>query len=126
MPLLDFSEVIRDAVEFLDVFKVTRSTQTVDSNGRAVNTTKMYPNIFGIVRTSTSAALNFFPEAEHLTGDIVIMTGWRLTAARPADNIDADIVHWNKRDYIVTQIGDWSRMGTGYIVALCSLRDVDQ
>ena len=126
MPRLDFSEIYRDSIEFLDTFDVTRSIQTIDNNGRAVNTPKVYPGIYGIVNTSGSAILNHFPEAEHLTGKIVVLTAWRLTPGRGQTDIDADLVLWNGRTYEVEQIGDWSRLGTGYVKALCSLKDTGQ
>ena len=63
MPNLDFSEVYCDSVEFIDVFSVTRSIQTIDDHGRSINTPKIYPRIFGIVRTSDSGVQHYFPEA---------------------------------------------------------------
>ena len=126
MPNLDFSEVYCDSVEFIDVFSVTRSIQTVDDHGRAVNTPKTYPSVFGIVRTSDSGVQHYFPEAENLSGKIVIITKWRLTDRRGTAGIDTDIVRWNGRDYTVMNVSDYSRLGTGYVIALCELRDVNQ
>ena len=118
MPFLDVSEILSDP-DLSDTFDVTRSTQTVNSNGLASVTQATTTGIAGVVTFDKNYVLQRQAQGSHIEGAIIIHTTFRLTNGTGA--ADADIVTWNGRQYTVVMVSDWSRYGAGFVSATCDL-----
>jgi len=122
MPLLDVVTDVLFDPDFIDVFSVTRASQTMTTGGMAEDTSTVVSPVYGVVEAPNDSNLAKFPEGESLHGSIVIHTTFRLTAGQGSS--DFDIVTWNGRTYQVVDVSDWSRYGQGYIEAVCTLNKV--
>jgi hypothetical protein len=122
MPTLDVTDVL-DSPEFVDVFTVIRRSQIITDEGLAQDTPQTFANVGGVVVPNNDVSLNFLPEAEHLQGSISIYTRFRLSDGK--SGIDADLVNWSGREYIVVTTGDYSRFGQGFIRAVAALNVVN-
>lgn len=122
MPNLDVSELLYDP-DFATTFDVIRSTQAVDIHGMASNAQVATFGVVGVVTANDDISLLRTPEGERLNGSITIHTTFRLTNGSGAT--DADVVVWNGRQYIVTSVGDWGQFGAGFIMAICSLQQLN-
>jgi galactose-6-phosphate isomerase len=122
-PELDVTEVL-DSIEFADSFDVVRRTQTVDSHGIASDSVARICDVTGVVIPNKSANLMVTPEGEHLFGSILIYSLYRLSPGRQGA-IDADLVVWNGREYIVSSVDRFTSYGRGFTVALCTLHIIN-
>lgn len=129
MPLLDVSDILDDP-DFQTDFLVTRTTQTVQSNGMANNavaTTTQY----GVVTMDDGTLNKRFPDLERVEGAILIHTRFRLTdgttSATPGVTIPPDVIDWPStggRKYTVHYVDNYSQYGAGFICAICTLKDL--
>lgn len=120
MPSIDVSDVLTD-LDFVDCFSVTRSTENL-VNGINTPTQEVFSEVYGVVTPNDDLNLLRTPEGARLAGSITIHTQFQLSDGG-ADG-DADIVTWNGRAYTVTSVGDWSRYGDGFVVAICAYNQV--
>jgi MFS superfamily sulfate permease-like transporter len=121
MPLLDVSEILSDP-DFADVVAVTRSAETVDSHGRAQAATQTFANITAVVTAGQGDALKYLPEGAHIEGAILVHTTFRLVSE--SDTTQPDTVTWQGRDYVVTMLNDWSTFGAGFMIGVCTLKNL--
>lgn len=115
MPQLDVSGVL-DNPMFQDQLSCTRNTQTVGSDGRAVNTPTVTP-FSGVVTSDTGDVLTRLAEGSYIKGSIVVHT--RFVLVDGADGTDADVVKWQGRQYTVSSVNDYSTYGRGFVAATC-------
>ncbi|MFJ4349463.1 hypothetical protein ACIPZ5_01030 [Pseudomonas sp. NPDC089428] len=119
MALLDVTEVLLDP-DFMDMGLVCkRSTQTVGDNGRATNAQSSMP-FAGVVTSDKGDILERIAGGERKKGSITIHTLFRLTAG-DGEDIIADVVTWQGRDYTVANVNDYSHFGRGFVAASCDL-----
>ncbi len=122
MPHLDVSDVLLDA-DFLDTLQVTRNTQTVGSNGMAVNATKTW-EFFGVVTSHGGHSLKREADGERSQQRILVITTMRLIDGRT--KVDgtaqsADILTWDGSTYTVVNVDPYRRYGAGFVQAECEL-----
>ena len=119
MALLDVTEVLLDP-DFMDMGLVCkRSTQTVGDNGRATNV-QSSTTFGGVVTSDNGDILERIAGGERKKGSITIHTLFRLTAG-DGEDIIADVVTWQGRDYTVANVNDYSHFGRGFVAASCDL-----
>ncbi|GAC1042261.1 hypothetical protein [Rhizobium sp. No.120] len=120
MPLLDVTDVLSDP-DFADTITVTRTTQSGFDHGRPIVTTQTFSNVTAVVTAGQGDILKYFPEMTNIQGAILIHTTFLLTSA--SETTQADIVTWQGRGYQVTGLNDWSTFGTGFIMAVGTLKN---
>ena len=119
MALLDVTEVLIDP-DFMDMGLVCkRSNQSIGDNGRATNAVTSTP-FGGVVTSDKGDILERIAGGERKKGSITIHTMFRLTAGAGED-ITADVVTWQGRDYTVANVNDYSHFGRGFVAASCDL-----
>lgn len=122
MPLQDVSDVLDDP-DFADVFDVIRNLKTTSERGRTVLTPEpIAQNVVGVVQPSSSLNLQRLAEATRESGSITIWTRYGLSDGDGTE--DAHIVVWHNSHWVVRQVDDWSRYGSGYLKAICDLVDL--
>jgi galactose-6-phosphate isomerase len=118
MPQLDVSELMLD-IDFLETGLICfRQQQTVGSNGLAVNTPVQIP-FNGVVTQITGAELRRNDVGELITGSILICSRFRLLDGKSGST--ADLVQRQTRQYVVTDVLNYSRYGLGFTEATCEL-----
>lgn len=122
MPTIDVSDVLNDP-EFRTTFQVRRGTQSINSHGRATlaETTTTQS---GVVYPANGRQLFRNAEGEHVAGDIIVISKFRLTNGSGATQ--ADIVTWAGSEWTVIGVNDFSEYGQGFIVATCNKRMLNQ
>ena len=121
MPLLDVSDVLDDP-DFADTFQVVRNFKTANQRGRTVLTPEPVQNAIGVVQPSSSLNLQRLADGTRSSGSITIWTRYPLSDGDGSE--DAHIVFWHNSHWVVRQVDDWSRFGSGYIKAICDLIDL--
>ena len=118
MPFLDVSEVLNDP-EIADTGLIcTRRVQTVSASGLASDAATNFP-FTGVVTQAGGDVLERLAGGSHITGSITIHTTFFLRDG--AAGGDADLVTWHGRQYTVTDVGDYSNFGAGFVGARCEL-----
>ncbi|WP_047236648.1 hypothetical protein [Chromobacterium subtsugae] len=117
MAQLDVSDALLDP-EFMDKLQCERSTQVVEDNGRAVNTTALLP-FWGVVTTDSGSFLERLATGQRKRGSIAIHTIFALQDG--GNGLDADVVQWQGKRYTVTNAKDFSNYGRGFVCAYCDL-----
>lgn len=126
MPLLDVTDVILD-VDFLDCLQLQRATKTVGTNGLVslAAATPALQNFYGVVTNDKGEVLRRQAAGENVEGAIMVVTLYRLTSGHidrdTQAQIEADIVHWNDRSWVVKNVGPYPRYGRGFVQASCVL-----
>jgi len=126
MPLLDVSSILTDP-DFATRFDVIHSTLTIGDGGVGVRSSKTTRNIVGVVTANDDINLLRTEEGQRLAGSITVHTKFALTDGGRdyrGQTVDADVVVWKGRQYVVASIGDWSQFGAGFITAVCMLQQV--
>lgn len=118
MPFLDVTNVLFNPAFLDSTLTVTRSTQTVGSNGLAVNTQTVTP-FSGVVTAGRGSSLRREGEGSRIEGDIKISTTFALQDGRAGG--DADVVAWTGRQYTVKDVKDYTTYGAGFVTAICVL-----
>ncbi len=118
MPFLDVTEVLEDP-DLADYSLVcTRQTQVVGNDGLAVNTSTTIP-FSGVVTSDTGDVLERLAAGSYIKGSITIHTKFILRDGQSGE--DADLVKWQGRQYMVTDVNDYSAWGRGFVGARCEL-----
>jgi galactose-6-phosphate isomerase len=117
MALIDVSEILSDP-DFADVLICERIAQTVGEDGIAVNTPSLFTFV-GVVTNDAGDQLDRGGGGERMTGNITVHSAFRLQQGAPG--FTADIVRFKGRRYTVSQVGDYSHMGAGFVAATCDL-----
>ncbi len=116
MPTLDVSDILLDPDFADDTLICVRNTQTVGSNGIAVDV-PVSGTFTGVVVADKGAVANRTPDGAYVAGSILIYTPFALRVS--GADVDADIVEVGGKRYTVMNIGDYTRFGTGFVWALC-------
>jgi len=118
MPLLDVSDVLLDPM-FCEQLNITRRTQTVGSDGRAVITeTILEP--YGVVTAGSVEPLVRDEDYEHAKNNITVHAyGFRLLD--PTEGYQPDIVNFQGKQYVVRKSYNWSQYGVGFTAADCEM-----
>ena len=116
MPLIDVSDVLDDP-DFATTFTVARKTQSIDNFGRASESGTTTTQT-GVVYPASGRNLVRSAEGEMITGDIVVVTKYRLTEGNGATT-QADVIGWGGTTYTVINTNDFSEYGAGFIKATC-------
>jgi len=116
MPLLDASELIGDP-DFTRRVEVQRRVLSQDDKGRAKLTLGPVQMIDAIVYPASGSRLVPSPEGTMESGDIMVVTRYRLTEGTGSQ--DADIVTIDGVGYTVFNTNDFAAFGAGFIVATC-------
>ena len=118
MARLDVTEILTDP-DFVDTTLVCeRATQTIGTNGIAVNTAQLL-KFAGVVTSDQGDILERLEGVERIKGSITIHSRFRLKDGSPGQT--ADIIRWQGRRYTVSNVNDYSHFGRGFIVASCDL-----
>lgn len=120
MASFDVSRILENPAWQDRTLTVTRTTQTIGTNGLAVNTLAVSPFAGIVTAKGTSRKLKREDAGSRISGSIQIYTLFALTDGK-SSGTDADIVSWNGRQYTVSEIEDWSTYGQGFVVATCDL-----
>lgn len=117
MALLDVSEVLSDPdlIEPTGLVRVRR-TQTISAQGLATDAEASTP-FSGVVTAGKGDSLRRSPDGNNAQGNMTVTTTFDLRPERPGE--DADIVVWQGRRYLVTEIADYRNFG--YVQAYCDL-----
>ncbi|BDS24910.1 hypothetical protein KAM576c_15290 [Enterobacter asburiae] len=124
MPLLDVSEVLLDP-DFMDTTLIChRQIQTVDADNFPTNSQQDIP-FSGVVTVDRSLEAKRIAAGQTIGGAILIVTGFRLTQGQVAtgttEDLDADVVTYNGRNYRVTFVDPYTSYGAGFVQAHCEL-----
>lgn len=118
MARLDVTDILSDP-DFMDTgLARERLTQTVGSNGLAVNTT-ITRKFAGVVTSDSGNILERGPDGERIKGNMTIHTRFDLSDG--STGISADVVRWQGQRYTVSNVNSYSHFGRGFIVAACDL-----
>lgn len=121
MPNLDVSDLLTDP-DFADKFDVLRTTESVSSGGMVQQSVQTISSVIGVVTPMSDRELSRLPDAERLTGQVMVYTKFRLSDGE--GNRTADIVRWADEEYTVVSTDNYSRFGAGFIAARCVLKPV--
>lgn len=116
MPQLDVSELLYDIDFWEGKLVCLRQLQTIGQNGLATNK-QVSMNFGGVVTQVAGSDLRRGPDAEMITGSILIVTKFNLLDGKSA--YSADIVVRQTRQYTVTNVLNYSRFGAGFVEATC-------
>lgn len=116
MPLLDVSELIGDP-DFTRQIIVRRRALANNDKGRAQLVLGPPQTIDAIVYPASGSRLVPSPEGTMESGDIMVVTKFRLTEG--SGSTDADIVTIDGVGYTVFNTNDFAAFGAGFIVATC-------
>ncbi len=116
MPLLDASELIGDP-DFTQQIVVQRRGLAENDKGRTEVTLGAPQTIDAIVYPASGSRLVPTPEGTMESGDIIVLTRYRLTEGSGSQ--DADVVTINGVGYTVFNTSDFSAYGAGFIQATC-------
>lgn len=118
---IDVSEVLLDS-DFLDSLVCVRSTQTINSLGRAVNTSTSIP-FSGVVTSDGGDVVSRIEGGERVRGDILVHTMFRLSDSGGTGK-SADVVQWQGKSYTVAKVNDYSHFGSGFVCASCDMINI--
>lgn len=116
MPLLDVSELMTDPDFATNTLSCARMAQAVGTDGRATDTPTNTAFV-GVVTADKGSILKRMAEASFVEGSIMIYTKFRLQMV--GAGFDADVVTWKGSTYTVTNVGDYSEFGQGFVWAIC-------
>jgi hypothetical protein len=116
---LDVTDILLDP-DFCDLLNVTRTTQSVGSNGIVTNTTTTLTP-YGVITIGSPKGVIRTAEYEADTNMITVHTrGFRLIDAQPGKQ--PDIVVFGGDPYVVKKSYNWSHYGAGFTMAECELQ----
>lgn len=114
MALIDVAELLTDP-DFCDEYTIQRVTQSIDNNGRAVESIMDAPG-YGSVQPVSSATLELFPDLVRASGQLQVFTRDILRSATAATAPDGII--WRGLNYRVQALSEWPHAGVGMVVAI--------
>ena len=121
---LDLTDVVLDPL-FQDetgTLFLRRVLDSVTDQGLASENSKTIP-LLGSVQAGGGSSVIRDPETgERASDTIQIFTTTRLYSGKPGRS--ADVVIWQKREYLVTSVQDWSNWGGGFVNATATLMRV--
>ena len=124
MPL-DASEAMTEPL-FLQRITIIRRTETIGTNGRAIETPyAITPRPWGVVLPVDTAiggnALERTPDAQYRGAAFEIHSRFRIRG--PSPGYEPDVFFYNGDYYVVTIVNDYSQYGRGFIKAEVSSTD---
>jgi hypothetical protein len=120
MANVDVTDIVNDP-DLTDSFKVVRSVEVVDDNGRAQMQPQTYP-VFGVVQPASGRTLELMPEATRTSENIEIWTTFGIQEA--SDQTAADEIIWKNRHYVVTHVDPFDNWGAGYVHVVCTRKEL--
>lgn len=118
MALLDVTDVLLDP-DFMDTgLMCERIAQSVNDDGMGVNTPTLIP-FAAVVTNDSGDILERIAVGERIKGSITLHT--KFTLQDGADGLTADVVRWRSRRFTVSNVGDYSHFGRGFVAANCDL-----
>lgn len=122
MAQIDVSELLSDP-DFTDLICVVKTQQFAQQNGRALNIETKAPGIVAVVQPASGLAMNMLPQGVRLEGAIQVWTRYALQ--QPSPTAAADEILWQGFRYVVQTSNEWGNWGSGYIMAVCSLKSLE-
>ena len=119
MALIDITALLTDP-DFCDGYTIQRVTQSIDNNGRAVESLIEVPG-YGSLQPATNKTLELFPDMERNSGMLQVFTRDTLRAATATTAPDRIV--WHGQTYRVQALNEWPHAGAGMRVAILSLYD---
>jgi hypothetical protein len=116
MAKLDVSDILLDPDFADDNLICIRNTQTVGTNGIAVDV-PVSGTFTGVVIADKGSVTNRTPDGAYVAGSILIYTTFQLRVS--GSGFDADIVEVSGRQFTVMNLGDYMHFGNGFVWALC-------
>ena len=121
MPDLDLSDILCDPDLAGDVFHVVRRIASISAGGVVAITGTQTDLLFGGV-VPQDATLGQDPDGARVAGTIKVWAQYPFVMA--SGGTLADLILWNGRRYIVTDVQDYSRFGGGFMAATATLQDL--
>jgi hypothetical protein len=126
MPFIDVSDLLYDSYIAGEKFTVYRRTEVVNQYGENLIAVIIFDNIAGQISPHIPSRLLREPSFTSREKYIQVITPWFITGG----GVDAlnnlyqpDLVLWKNNLYIVKAAQDYSKYGTGFIVAQCEIFD---
>ena len=117
MANINVDDVISD-IDFEDEFNVIRSVETVGTDGLATFASTTF-TACGVVQPASGRSLLLLPDSARVQGAIEIWTKEHLRMND--DYYAADVILWEDRSYIVSNVEDFFNYGKGYVRVTCTL-----
>lgn len=117
MPSVDVSEVLFDP-DLADTFDVLRQAETVTTHGRTELKESLYPNVIGVVTTTSPGELQRRDDGQMMPRKISVVTMFRLRG--PSPGFQPDQIQYCGVRFTVTEILPFSRFGKGFVEALAT------
>ena len=119
MALLDVSEVLIDPMLATEISVVRRSS-VVNDFGEEEVTEQTFPAV-GVI-TSTANPMERGPDAQVQPDTITVRTPFPLVG--PAEGVQADVIVWKGRRWVVFKPADYTHFGAGFVSADCEALDL--
>lgn len=117
MPLLDVSDVLLDPDFTMAGLVCTRTPRTL-VKGRAVDGAPVETPFSGVVTPDDGKTFARVPDLTETNEIVLVFTAYRLQAADPDNNVDADLVTTPDGVYTVKQVTPF-HFGAGFVAAKC-------
>jgi hypothetical protein len=127
MPDVDVSDLLLDP-DLTDEFVVHRRTGGTDRRGVNVLWVAKRVRARGYVGPAGDNALKRLPEYQTMGKTIEVRTEFRLRGPGKTGgkSLPPDLVEWpigSGDAFVVADVQDWSRAGSGFVTAVCSSQD---
>lgn len=127
MPQIDISVALTSPM-FVDVFQVTRRTETLNQYGESTITTQVFFPVYGSVQAASPNDLKRLPDEQHQGKSLSIVTKFSLQGVAPG--MQPDLIQWpmnnggaNADNFVVAALDDYSQFAAGFIQAIA--RSID-
>lgn len=128
MPMIDISTALTSLM-FVDVFQVTRRTETIDQYGESTVATQVFFPVYGSVQAASNNDLKRLPDEQHQGKNISIVTKFPLQGVAPG--MQPDLIQWpmnnggsNADNFVVAYLDDYSQFAAGFIQAIAHSIDM--
>jgi hypothetical protein len=122
---LDVSEVLDDPF-FTTTFSIVKTSRVVNSNGVGVVSNETQTDgLIGII-IPNKGSLSRFDDGSRLSESLEVYTKFQLSQGTKIDDasmIDADIIIWKGKHYVVSASNDFSDFGRGFYHSTADLID---
>lgn len=116
---IDVTDIVLDPDLGGHCFDVLREVMAVGDDGLRRTAWQKHSTAVGSIQPAMAEDLKRLPEAERVSGTIVVRTPFSLTAGQ--DSTTADVVWWQGTHYTVVSADPWA-FGQGWTQALCVAR----
>lgn len=123
MPVLDVTEILGDP-DFAQQIMVRRGVLTEDDNGRGSMSYPPDVSTSAVVVPASGYDLMRLPDAERNEEHIRVYTQFPLSIGQGPSQT-ADLIIFHGKQYVVTQLDDYTDFGAGFVSALCAMRSLE-